>query len=328
MTVGMSPAPATTPGASPDVRRRDVLSPSGPTHVRLAVREYGVPADEASAHLVLLHGYPERQDIWLPVVAALFAARPDLHVVTYDYRGAGESDRPVRAAEYVGDLLVDDLVAVLDATVPDGAPVHLVGHDWGSVQLWDAIAAEATGDPRLAGRIASYTSISGPPLDHLADVLRGRTGTLRTRLSQALHSWYVYLFLLPGLAEAGTGATAQRLGRPLAPRLDPTLTELAWGEQLASDARDAVKLYRANVLARLRRPKQWTSTVPVLLLLLRRDGFIVPASLDGLERRCPDLRRATLDSGHFLMSTRGAEVAERVLDHVAYATSRPTAPGA
>ena len=50
---------------------------------------------------------------------------------------------------------------------------HLVGHDWGSVQLWDAVAAEST-DPRLRGRIASFTSVSGPSLDHAARLVRAR----------------------------------------------------------------------------------------------------------------------------------------------------------
>ncbi|MDP3967583.1 MAG: alpha/beta fold hydrolase [Nocardioides sp.] len=293
---------------------RGVLSPSGPTHVTLAVTEHGAPATEAAAHVVLLHGFPERQQMWGPVLDRLTARAPDLHLVTYDYRGAGASTVPPTKSEYAVAHLVSDLVAVLDATVPTGRPVHLVGHDWGSVQLWEALAAEAAGDPRLRGRLASYTSVSGPPLDHLGDVVRGRHVSRAAALRQALHSWYVYLFLVPGLAEQmwdrGQGVTRGFVGR-----IDPTLDALAWGPGLAHDARHAVNLYRANV-ARVLRPRRWRTSVPVQVVVAERDGFVTPTSLDGLEGRCPDLVRERLDVGHFLVPSHGAELADLVLAHV------------
>lgn len=313
------------PRVSPTVphRDREVTGASTDGPITIAVREYGVRAEEAETHLLLLHGYPERQDVWEPVVAELLGHDPALHVATYDYRGAGASSRPERTADYAVELLVDDLVAVLDATCPAQAPVHLVGHDWGSVQLWEAIAAEATGDPRLAGRIASYTSVSGPPLDHLADLARGRVGTLRTRLSQLAHSWYVYLFLVPGLAETALHPRALTLGSGHAHRLDPTLSHLVRGPHLASDARHAVKLYRANVVGGMRRPKSWVSQVPIQLVTLERDGFVTPGSLADLEGRCPALVRRSLDVGHFLIPTHGGRFAELIGEHVRHATARP-----
>ena len=117
--------------------------------------------------VVLVHGYPDTSAVWAPV-ADLLAT--DYRVVTYDVRGAGASDAPADTAGYALDLLVADLVAVADAVSPD-RPVHLAGHDWGSVQAWSAVT-----DPDTQRRFASYTSISGPSLDHMAAWLRARAG--------------------------------------------------------------------------------------------------------------------------------------------------------
>src|SRR5690606_16273214 len=126
--------------------RVDLLPASLPRRVRhmqyvashglsIAVREYDAPADvDGPPHGVLVHGYPDNQRMWERVAERLRGA--GMHVVTYDVRGAGSSDVPTAVSGYAAELLVDDLVAVVEATVPDGDQVHLVGHDWGSVQLW------------------------------------------------------------------------------------------------------------------------------------------------------------------------------------------------
>jgi pimeloyl-ACP methyl ester carboxylesterase len=105
--------------------------------------------------VVLVHGYPDQQSMWDPMVRELRGH--GLHVVTYDVRGAGSSGVPAGRADYRSELLVDDLAAVLEATVPAGTRAHLVGHDWGSVQLWDAIAAEAR-HPGLRDRRTGATT--------------------------------------------------------------------------------------------------------------------------------------------------------------------------
>jgi pimeloyl-ACP methyl ester carboxylesterase len=147
-----------TNGTVLDVTRQGLPSTSrrvtGAGGVELAVYEAG---DPAAPTVVLVHGYPDNAEMWQPVVDHL-ADR--FHVVTYDTRGAGVSDAPNTTADYRLGLLVEDLAAVADATSPD-RPVHLAGHDWGSVQAWEAVTTD-----RMAGRIASYTSMSGPCLDH------------------------------------------------------------------------------------------------------------------------------------------------------------------
>ncbi|MGH9138247.1 MAG: alpha/beta fold hydrolase, partial [Acidimicrobiales bacterium] len=163
--------------------------------VQLAVREHGDATHGPT--VVLVHGYPDNQRVW-DLVAVRLAT--DHHVVTYDVRGAGRSSAPTDKASYKIDALIADLVAIVDAAAPD-RNVHLVGHDWGSIQSWAAVT-----DPVAQRRIASFTSISGPSLDHAGRWIKAhrRPGKHRWRrlARQAAHSWYVYAFHTPLAAVA------------------------------------------------------------------------------------------------------------------------------
>jgi pimeloyl-ACP methyl ester carboxylesterase len=103
---------------------RRVTSSDG---VQLAVYEYG---DPSAPTVICVHGYPDNASVWQGVVDELQAS---FHVVSYDVRGAGKSDKPPRRRAYKLDQLQDDFVAVLEAVSPDN-PVHLLAHDWGSIQ--------------------------------------------------------------------------------------------------------------------------------------------------------------------------------------------------
>ena len=105
--------------------------------VLLAVREHGDP-DRPT--VVLVHGYPDTQELWSGVVDRL---RDDHHVVTYDVRGAGESTAPAGLGGYALTQLSDDLLAVIEATTPDDRAVHLVGHDWGAPAAWTAASVSS-----------------------------------------------------------------------------------------------------------------------------------------------------------------------------------------
>ena len=156
--------------------------------------------------VLLVHGYPDTHAVWHRIRSEL---GPDLRVVRYDVRGAGASQAPADRSGYRLDQLAEDLFAVAEAVSPD-APVHLVAHDWGSIQAWHAVTG-----PRAAGRIASFTSISGPCLDHTAFWLRERLRRPTPRriaavLRQGAKSWYIYAFHLPLVASLSWRC---RLGR-------------------------------------------------------------------------------------------------------------------
>ncbi len=291
--------------------------PAAPVHttvrsgdVAIAVREHS-PAGPGRTTVLLVHGYPDHQDTWEALVARLPLV--DWHVVTYDVRGAGQSDAPPRRADYRTDRLVDDLVAVLSTVLRPGERVHLVGHDWGSVQLWDAVAAEAN-DSRLQGRIASFTSISGPSLHHLA-LLSRRPHGRRLRLARQLaHSWYVQAFQVPVLPDLAWRLAHRRIARAVAPRQG--LPADHWGPGLGEDAAHGLELYRANLLPRMRAPLPFRTDVPVMVIHPTRDPFLTDVLLEDLDHRCSDLRVERVEAGHWVTVTHAGLVADLVREHV------------
>ena len=126
--------------------------------------------------LVFVHGYPDNLHVWDAVVGPLKA---HYRIIRYDVRGAGQSEAPRQRSGYRFTQLTADFRRVIDQLSPD-APVHLIGHDWGSIQGWQFAT-----EPALAGRIAGFTSISGPCFDHAGHQLHRRGPLARADRRQA-----------------------------------------------------------------------------------------------------------------------------------------------
>jgi pimeloyl-ACP methyl ester carboxylesterase len=280
--------------------------------VTLAIRHWG---DRARPTVLLVHGYPDNHRVWLPVAERLAA---DFHVIAYDVRGAGSSGIPPRTRDYRLNVLAGDLATVAAAVSPD-EPVHLVGHDWGSIQCWEAVT-----EPRLRGHFASFTSISGPCLDHAALRMRGAGGGgLRDTLAQLRRSWYIAAFHLPFLAPL-----SWRLGLG---RRWPAMMRRREGVTVPDDparTRDGVhgiKLYRANFMPRLLKPRDRRTDVPVQILVPLRDPFVGPELSRNLERWVPRLTRIEVDAGHWLPLSHPDAVAARVRDFIVGLAERTAA---
>ncbi|MFD1825647.1 alpha/beta fold hydrolase [Mumia zhuanghuii] len=285
--------------------------------VTLAVRRTGT---RTGPTVVLVHGYPDNHHVWDKVVPLL----DDLDVVTYDVRGAGASTAPADRDGYRVERLIDDLVAVLDAVRPDGGPVHLVGHDWGSVQLWAAVFA-AGSDDRLRGRIASYVSISGPDLRLYGAFLRDafsrrRFGVLAEQLAK---SWYIAAFQVPLVPELVMRRATRSVRRVLV--RSQGLDDAHWSGSLARDGANGVNLYRANAFHALRTPAPASTTVPVTLVVPLRDAFLSPALYEDLPRAVDYLQRREVDAGHWMPWTEPALVAEVVRERISSPDAARTA---
>lgn len=284
--------------------------------VALAIYEWGRAGNRPT--VLLVHGYPDAASVWTATAERLAA---DCHVVAYDVRGAGRSGRPAATRAYALDRLSADLGRVMDAVSPD-APVHLVGHDWGSIQSWEAVTT-----PELAARIASFTSISGPCLDHAGHWIRqglrsAAPERLRAVTRQLAHSWYVGVFHLPGLAPTFWRTGGERLWPAVLERVEG-IREAAPSETQAADGATGVRLYRANFAARVLRPSERRTDVPVQLLFPRRDHFMVPELWDDLPHWVPRLWRFDVDAGHWLQVSHPDLVAHRIGEFVRHIEGAP-----
>lgn len=266
--------------------------------IELCVAELGDPSQPT---IVLVHGYPDSKEVWSGVAGRL-AER--WHVVLYDVRGHGRSTapEPLRGG-FTLEKLTDDFLAVVDAVSPD-RPVHVVGHDWGSVQCWEFATVE-----RTRGRITSFTSMSGPSLDHFGHWIKGRVSHPSPRrvgqlLGQAAKSWYVYALHTPVLPEMAWRGVLGRQWPRILRLMEKVPADGYPTTSLPQDAAHGAWLYRDNVRSRLRRPRPDAHAhVPVQLITPTGDAFLSPSLNDELDMWAPRLVRRTLSAKHWVPRT-------------------------
>jgi pimeloyl-ACP methyl ester carboxylesterase len=276
--------------------------------VSLHVVTYG---DSTHTPVVLVHGYPDNHQVWAPV-ARLLAAR--YFVIVYDVRGAGRSDVPTKVKDYRLTELARDLAAVVDAIIP-GRRFHLAAHDWGSIQSWESVTTA-----RLKSRIASFTSISGPSLDHASYWMRDRAFNVSLAakaklMKQMLSSWYIVFFQLPVLPalswQAGVGKQWPAFLRTKEgvsdPEPNPTQTE---------DGKNGVQLYRANFRHKLMHPEPRYAVCPVQLLVPVKDNYVGVQLFDDLPRWVPKLYRRDINAGHWVVLSQPDVIAAYVGEFV------------
>ncbi|MFE6282882.1 SDR family oxidoreductase [Streptomyces sp. NPDC057877] len=291
--------------------------------VELCVAELGDPAQPT---VVLVHGYPDSKEVWSQVAHRL-ADR--FHVVLYDIRGHGRSSapQPLRGG-FTLEKLTDDFLAVADAVSPD-RPVHLVGHDWGSVQAWEFVTVR-----RTEGRIASFTSMSGPSLDHLGHWIKRRAKRPTPRrvgqlLGQGAKSWYIYLLHTPVLPELAWRGPLGKVWPKLLERVERVPGDGYPTASLPMDAARGAWLYRDNIRPRLRRPREDAyAHAPVQLITPVDDAFLSERLYDDLERWAPQLTRRTLPAKHWVPRSRPDQLAAWITEFVTVNEGGRPAPAA
>jgi pimeloyl-ACP methyl ester carboxylesterase len=253
---------------------------------------------EGAPVVVLLHGFPENRTSWLGMTPHLVEA--GFRVVAPDQRGYSPRARPLDRRSYAMKHLVADVLALVDAVGTER--VHLVGHDWGGAVAW----AFATAHPDRLHTVTSLTT-PHPRAMSKAMVVGG----------QALRSWYMGMFQLPGLPElAITSGGGQRFKKGL---VDAGLPEEA-AERYAAPLRDrdaaraAVNWYRGLPLSK---PPTGDVTVPAMYVYATEDRFLGRKAADLTADYVSAPYRYEILEGrtHWLPEEAPEEVARLVVEH-------------
>ena len=158
--------------------------------VDLVVHEAGRVGDPI---IVLSHGFPELAYSWRHQMAPL--AADGYHVIAPDQRGYGHSTAPTAIDAYGTDNLTADLFGLLDHYGQDDA--IFVGHDWGSMVVWEAARHRPERVKAVVGVSVPYVEWPGPP----------------TQLMQMVYGdrfFYILYFQQVGPPEAELDASAHR----------------------------------------------------------------------------------------------------------------------
>lgn len=290
-------------GPEPTLRRVPVAE-----DVALHVAELG-----DGPPLLLLHGFPDNGDLWLPVARRLANQH---RVWMPDLRGYRHSDKPKGAADYAIDALVADVLALATQLGAGTAGrVHVAGHDWGGMLAW-ALAA------RHPASIERLVICNAPHPCRFAELLERDA-------AQRAASAYVQRLSAPG---AGVALAADGFAR-LRAMLQANLPSLpadelesqvqGWALSGALDA--MLNWYRALDIEHALAggvsslPDLGAASgrieAPTLVLWGDLDGSFVAANLDGLQRWVPQLTlRRFEDAGHWLPREHPDTVAGAMLD--------------
>jgi pimeloyl-ACP methyl ester carboxylesterase len=181
--------------------------------------------------VICAHGFPDCGRSFRHQVPALVAA--GYRVVSPWLRGYAPST-PARDGRYDIGAIGGDLVALARHFSP-GAPVRLVGHDWGALAAYAATA--------LAPGAFSHVATIAVPHPKAA-------GARFLRLAQLRRSWYIAFFQLRGIAErklaADDHAFIDRLWRDWSPGFTAPPAELAAvKDAIRGRERDVLAYYRA-----------------------------------------------------------------------------------
>lgn len=263
--------------------------------------------------LILLHGFPEYGGAWEDL-APLLSQR--FHCIAPDQRGYGQSWAPEGVGNYTAAQLVSDICALIDH---EGAPVTLLGHDWGAAVAYGV----AMFHPDKVSRLIIANGVHPVPFQRAL-----AAGGAQTAASQ-----YIEILRAPLSEDRFAADDFKLLLKLFSQNMD-----FSW---LAGDRLTAYKAewarpgrlqaminwYRASPL-QVAKPDQPIPMPPLpldrlkvpqphLLLWGTGDTALLPEAFEGLEDFAADLTVAKIDGAdHWLHHQKPREVADHILNWV------------
>ncbi len=249
---------------------RPLAQPGGPiaTHdiqggggLRLHVQEWG---NRQGPALLLVHGWSQSQLCWARQVHSQLAA--DFHLVTFDNRGHGMSEKPLGAEHYVdAGLWADDVAAVIEQT--GIAQPILVAWSYGGFIVTDYV--RAYGEERISGfNLVGGAVILKPPIfDHIGPAF------LENAEDACVPDLPTNIAAIQRFLQA---CTAQPLTS------DDWSTALSWNMVVPPEVRGALisrEINADDVLSHL--------SIPVLVTHGRSDAVVLPSMAEHVLDVCP-----------------------------------------
>jgi non-heme chloroperoxidase len=239
----------------------------------LHVREWGNPEGPP---ILFVHGWSQSQLCWARQVAGPLAEQ--FHIVTFDLRGHGMSEKPRAADCYLdAQLWADDLAAVIGRTGRDR--VVLVAWSYGGFIVSDYL--RAYGDQSIAGLnlVGSAVMLKPPTFDHIGPgLLENAQDACADDLGMNINAIRRFL----------QACTAQPLSE------DDWATALSWNMVVPPEVRGALfsrEIDADDVLSSL--------SVPVLVSHGRSDMIVLPSMAEHVLDVCGTAKASWYDDiGH------------------------------
>lgn len=275
------------------------------------VRRWG---DPGLSVLLMLHGFPEYGGAWADL-APYLAGR--FHCIAPDQRGYGQSWAPDGVKNYAASALVGDMAALIEQ---QGAPVTVLGHDWGAAVAYGLAMLR----PELVDRLIVANGVHPVPFQR----------ALAAGGAQSAASQYIDFLRRDGSEEVLAANDFAKLLHLFSAKMD-----LGWltGGRLAAYKTEwarpgrlkaMINWYRASPL-RVAEPGQpitalpdfprdrFTVRCPHLLIWGENDTALLPEATEGLEDFAPNLTRITLPGlDHWLCHQEPEAVARVVFDWI------------
>ena len=298
-----------------------------PHGITLSCRACGEPGRPV---LMFLHGFPEAAFVWDELLQHF--SRPEnggYRCVAPNLRGYEKSSAPSDVKAYRAKLLVQDIIALIDAECGKDRPLAaLVAHDWGGALAWSAANQHAK---RMRQLVVINAPHPGPfvqamqhnPAQQAASAYMNFLVQADSAAQLSTNNFEGLLSFLQG-NEGQTGGSTS-LAAQAAPWLTPAL-QARYREVWSHGLDGALNYYRASPLrpATAQDPAVDQVTlplemlrieVPTLLLWAQDDIALLPCLTEGLEAHVADLTLVPIaNATHWVVHEQPQRVITEITD--------------
>jgi pimeloyl-ACP methyl ester carboxylesterase len=268
--------------------------------------------------VVLAHGWTEALRFWTYVIRGLEEA--GLRAVAYDLRGHGDSE-PAKHGDYAIPRFGEDVEAVLEACVPQGARTVVAGHSLGAMSIasW---AEKHDVRRRVRAAVLLNTGVSDLITDNLLLPLPGIARALNRTI--AVRGFLGSKAPLPRFSTPVSSAAIRYVA--FGPGASPA--QVAFYERMLvscpPDVRSQVGIAMSDMDLQHALP---CLTVPTIVIAGADDRLTPPSHARRIAEMLPDLRRLTVlqRTGHMTPLERPKVVIGALTELASLTTERAVA---